>query len=72
MDLPPSRGRDKRVYNALLVVVNQYTKFARYFPCHKTITAEELADLFIDEIYRQYSTPDSIISDQESVFISQF
>ena len=71
-DLPSSCGRDRRAYNALLVIIDRYTKFARYFSCLKTITVEQLADLFIDEIYRQYGTPDKIISDQGSVFISQF
>lgn len=71
-DLPPSCGRDGRAYDALLVIIDRYTKFARYFPCLKTITAEQLADLFIDEIYRQYGTPDGITSDRGSVFTSQF
>jgi hypothetical protein len=32
-------------YNAIFVVVNWYTKQARYFPCHDTLDAVELAEI---------------------------
>jgi hypothetical protein len=40
MDLPSSCGRDDHVYNVLLVIINKYTKFIRYFPILKIITIE--------------------------------
>jgi hypothetical protein len=47
-DLPPSIDNSTGIeYDSLLVIVDRYTKVARYIPCLKTTTAEELADLFI-------------------------
>jgi transposase InsO family protein len=71
-DLPVSRGRGNGVYDALLVIVDRYTKTARYFPCQKTITAEQLADIFLDRIVSQYGIPNGITSDRGSLFTSQF
>jgi hypothetical protein len=49
-DLSASKGRDGGVYDALLVIINWYTKITRYFFCLKIITTELLADIFIDRI----------------------
>jgi hypothetical protein len=42
--LPPSKnlngGED---YDLILVIVDRFSKIARYIPCHKTINAPELA-----------------------------
>ena len=38
------------IYDAILVVVNCYTKMVRYIYTTKIITAVELAELFFDEI----------------------
>ena len=68
-DLPPSK-RDGSVYDSILVVVDRYTKMARYIACNKTCIAEKLVALFYDEIIYRYSIPNGIISDRSSVFIS--
>ena len=59
-------------YNAILTVVDRFTKMAHFIPCHKKITALELAPLFIREIYRIHGVPQSIISDRDKLFISKF
>jgi hypothetical protein len=70
-DLPPSR-RGACVYDAIWVVVDRYTKMARYIPTVKTLNATELADKFVDEIVRFFGLPMGIVSDRGSVFTSQF
>ena len=70
-DLPPSAG-DGTVYDSILVVVDRYTKVARYVPCTKSLTADALAELFLNTIVRFYGVPKGIISDQGSVFTSKF
>jgi len=45
--LPPTKIRTKEVTNAILVIVNRYTKFLEYFIIIITITAAELVDLFL-------------------------
>jgi hypothetical protein len=70
-DLPPS-SRSGTVYDSILVVVDRYTKTARYIPCNKTCTAEELATLFYTEIVCRYGIPKGIVSDRGSVFTSAY
>jgi hypothetical protein len=31
-------------FDAILVIMNKYSKMLRYIPCHKTITALQLAE----------------------------
>jgi hypothetical protein len=38
----PARGPD---FNIILVVINRYSKIARYITCHKTINSPELAKI---------------------------
>jgi len=45
--LPPTKIRTKEVTNAILVIINRYTKFLGYFAVIIIITAVELADLFL-------------------------
>jgi hypothetical protein len=66
-DLPPCDG-----YDAILVVVDRYTKMAHYVPCTKDITAEKLATLYIDRIFRHHGMPEHIISDRGTQFNSAF
>jgi len=46
--LPPTKIRTGEVANAILVIVNRYIKFLGYFTVIITITAVELADLFLE------------------------
>ena len=69
--LPPSRRGDK-VYNAIYVIVDRYTKMALYLPTVKTITITKLADLFLNEVVRYFGTPKGIISNRSSIFTSKF
>ena len=69
--LPPSKRRDC-VYDAILVVVDRYTKMTRYIPTVKTVTAVQLADLFHEEIVCRFGTPRGVVSDRGSVFTSAF
>ena len=70
-DLPPSKRRGC-VYDAILVVVDRYTKMVRYLPTNKTVNAEELAELFFEDIATRYGCPRGIVSDRGSVFTSEF
>ena len=69
--LPPSRWGDK-VYNAIYIIVNYYTKMALYLPIVKTITITELADLFFNKVVYYFRTFRGIISDYSSIFINKF
>ena len=67
--------RDKRggpSFDSCLVVVDRYSKMSRYIPCHKTITAPQLAERMWESVFSLFGTPDGIVSDRGTVFTSQF
>lgn len=66
-DLPNSRS-----YDSIFVIVDRFTKMAHFMPCTKSITGEETAKLFIDNIYRYHGLPKDIISDRGTQFVSRF
>ena len=67
MDLPPSKG-----FDSIFVVVDRSTKMAHFVPCNKIVTGEEIARLFIDNVYKYHGLPDDIISDRGTQFTSKF
>ena len=70
--LPLSADSKGNVYNAILVVVNCFTKMVKYFPIRETMAAPQLAELFCNEIVKQYGTPRSIVTDRGSIFTSEY
>ena len=70
-DLPPSVRRGQ-VFDAVLVVVDRYTKFARYIPARKDWEAEDMADVLVEEVFTKYGKPVSFVSDRGSLFTSKF
>jgi len=61
--LPLAQG-----YNAILVVVDRLTKMAHFVPTTERMSAEGLAQLFRDNIWKLHGLPDSIISDRGPQF----
>lgn len=70
-DLPPSKRRGQ-VFDAILVVVDRFTRMAKYIPTTKRCTSAELAELLLDVVVAQYGVPQGIVSDRGSVFTSAF
>ena len=63
-NLPMVNGLD-----SLLVIVDQgLTKGVILIPCSKTVTAEQVATLLLDNLYKQFRLPNKIISDRGPQF----
>ena len=60
------------VYNAILIVMNRFIKMIRYFSVKQTIFVFELADLFADKILKLHKKSQFIVTDRDSLFISQY
>ena len=57
--LPLAQG-----YNAILVVCNCFSKMAHFIATTEKMSAEGLAKLFQDHVWKLYRLPESIISDR--------
>jgi len=55
-------------YDAILVVVDRLTKMVHFIPTTEKTTAEGLARLFRDNMWKLHGLPKSIISDQRPQF----
>jgi len=67
-----SMPKDKAGYDEVFVVIDRLSKQAISIPCYKTVTAEDMAQLYITYVYRYYGPPESIVSDRGPQFVSQF
>ena len=56
----------------LFVVVDRLSKQSYSIPCHKTINARGIAELFLKYIWCREDYPDLIVSDRGPQFISFF
>jgi len=62
--LPLAQG-----YDSILVIVNRFTKIVHFIPTTEKTSAEGLAQLFRDNIWKLHGLPDSIISDRGPQFV---
>ena len=58
--------------DAIATFVDCMSKYIYFVPCKSTISAEELAQLFIATVVSQHGMPKRIISDRDSRYPSQF
>ncbi|SJL17565.1 uncharacterized protein ARMOST_21117 [Armillaria ostoyae] len=65
--LPDSNG-----YDALLIVVDRFSKAIIPVPCNKDLSAEGWARILRDHVYAHHGMPQVVISDQGPQFISKF
>lgn len=63
----PSTGND-----SIFVIVDRLSKMVHFVPTKHTVTATELAHLFIKEIFRLHGVPQTIVSDRDPKFTSEF
>ena len=65
-DLPASSEGN----TGILVVVDRFSKMARFLPTKEPATAEAIATLVFKEIVTKHGLPKSIISDRDTRFTS--
>jgi hypothetical protein len=59
-------------YNAILVIVDRFTKYTLMIPFRQDYTAVQLAHVLKDRLIRDYSIPKTIISDRDKLFTSNY
>ena len=65
--LPLSQG-----FGSILVIVCRLTKQAHFIACRESTNSSQLADIFINQVFRYHGLPDDIISDRGPQFRSNF
>ncbi len=65
--LPPSQGN-----TVILVVVDRFSKTARFIPLPKLPSAKETAELIMNHVFRVFGIPLDIVSDRGPQFSSRF
>jgi transposase InsO family protein len=63
--LPKSHG-----YDVIVVVVDRFTKYGHFLPMSHPFTALQVAQTFINNIYRLHGLPKVIVSDRDKIFTS--
>jgi hypothetical protein len=67
VSLPPSRG-----FDAIMVVVDQFSKMAHFISTKETTTAQETGRLFFMHMFKHHVLSKDIVSDRNPKFTSKF
>ena len=65
--LPKSQG-----YEGILVVIDRFTKYCHLLALPSKYTAQSVANMYFDNIYKLHGLPLSIVSDRDRLFTSLF
>ncbi|KAF8759681.1 hypothetical protein RHS01_01538 [Rhizoctonia solani] len=60
VDLPKDGGND-----SILVIVDSFTKYGIFVKCSKKLKAPELAELFLEHVWKRHGMPEKTVSDRE-------
>lgn len=69
---PPSQGADGETYDAILVIVDRFTKMGLFIPTIKTLNAASMASLLYKHVECRFGSPLGIVSDRDKLFTSEF
>lgn len=65
--LPNSNG-----YTVIVVVVDRQSKYAHFIPLRHPYSAQQVAQIFFDQVVKLCGVPKSIVLDWDRVFTSNF
>jgi len=72
MDFLGPLPRSKSGHDMILVVIDRLTKMARFIPTKTTVKSKQVAELFMQEVFRHHGLPSTIVSDRDPKFTAKF
>jgi len=67
VELPPSKG-----FDAIYVCVDRLTKMSHFIATNSSVSAEDTARLYLQNVVKLHGLPDDIVSDRGTQFTSKF
>lgn len=64
--------RTKGSMDSILVVVDQFSKMSHFIACHKSDDDPYFACLFVENVFKLISNPQSMVSDRHPNFFIHF
>ena len=58
--------------SVIMVVVDQLSKYAHFCALHHPFTTSTVAQIFMDQVFKLHGMPNSIVSDRDPTFTSNF
>ncbi|QRW15537.1 Retrotransposable element Tf2 protein [Rhizoctonia solani] len=58
--------------NSILVIIDSFTKYGIFVKCSKKLKAPELAELFLEHVWKRHGMPEKTILDRGRVFNNKF
>lgn len=65
--LPKSRGNE-----VIWVIVDRFSRYSHFIALPHPITAKSLSLEFFEQFYKLHGLPETIVSDRDSIFLSEF
>ncbi|QRW22602.1 Retrotransposable element Tf2 protein [Rhizoctonia solani] len=59
-------------YDSILVIIDSFTKYGIFVKCSKKLKAPELAELFLEHVWKRHGMPEKTVSDRGRVFNNKF
>lgn len=72
IDFMVALPKTQRGKEAIMVVVDRFSKLAHFIACQKIDDASRVASLYFDEIVRLHGVPKTMVSDKDSKLLSSF